>query len=565
VRDVKNKLFLAPFLQTNPGIQHKAGVPLGGTFILVYHGEPPPPRATAPALDISLATAVRPEMASVSEALARIGGNRALAQDPDVRFLLGTLTGTLPGVGAVRGQAEDPAGVIIREAVDGLARGAVIADFFLPYLYSADSPALQYVLPLPPLGLQVTLGCTNEAGNAEATLVPEGGMAPISYQLDGQPFATLGGPVLLAAGPHAVSIRDSAGSASAPQAVTVPANLRTEVPTFTDDQQTMRYRASFLVSGGTLPYAADSGSIDFNRYTSDPVPSNQPLRVVITDAAGCQARTEFSHTVPSPCTLPCGGFARRCGYRFWLPEPDRERPFDRNGVATEVPVFRIEISPGKVIDLRNAIPALLRADANALNNSFDSVAAKWVEQINELVAQAAGNKDTFVLSYERKEAGIATLWIERFECLDFEFRVQTFFSRRGVAERIDLQHTPKGSSYLLQAPVGIPPVAIPPFDCSRIAKCDPARPVEQLCKEVDMQLKIELGLGGGIEVSAVVGGNDAPVAFLWEVQDCLPPVAGGPRASFAIQQRTPFVKQIRLSAFTKNGCMVVARTQVNIG
>jgi hypothetical protein len=55
------------------------------------------------------------------------------------------------------------------------------------------------------------------------------------------------------------------------------------------------------------------------------------------------------------------------------------------------------------------------------------------------------------------------------------------------------------------------------------------------------------------------------VAFLWEVQDCLPPVAGGPRASFAIQQRTPFVKQIRLSAFTKNGCMVVARTQVNIG
>jgi hypothetical protein len=573
VREVKNKLFLAPFLQSNPGVGHKAGVPLGGTFILVYHGEPPEPRASAPTLD--LATAARSEVrnaataAAVSGALARLGSNRALAQDPDVRFLVGTLTGALP-VGfpvpvPTRPLAEDPADVIIREAVDALATGAVIADFFLPYLYSADSPALQYVLPPPPLGLSVALSCTNEAGNAEATLTSEGGQAPISYQLDGQPFVPLAGPLLLAAGPHTVAIRDSAGSASAPQAVTVPARLRTEAPVFTDDQPNMSYRASFLISGGTLPYAlkpGDSGTVDFNRYTSAPVPSGKALKVVIADAAGCQAATEFSHTVPAPCTLPCGGFARRCGYRFWLPEADPARPFEQNGVATEVTTFRIEISPGKTVDLRSEVTSIMRADAATLNNSFDKVALEWIDQINRLIAKAAGNKDTFVLAYERNAAGTAVLWIERFECLDFEFRVQNFFTRNGVSARSDLQHTPKGSSYLHQQP----PASVPPFDCSRIAKCDPARPVEQFCKQVDMQLKIEAGVANGaINVSAVVGGNDAPVAFLWEVPDCTTSFANGPRASFTIAQRTPVIKQIRLTAFTQNGCTVTARGQVNIG
>jgi hypothetical protein len=586
VRDAKSRLFLAPFLQTNPGIAHKAGVPLGGTFILVYHGGPAP-------LPVNPNTIARDALV---DALARLGKHPELSFNPDLRLLRDALAGALdgagtgtlgePGVprppfadpagigavrppfrdptdvitGAVRPPFRDPADVIIGAAVERLEAGVVIADFFVPYLYSCDCPALQYVLPLPPLGLQVTLGCTNSDGNAEATLVPEGGMLPISYQLDGLPFAPLVGALLLVSGPHTVSIRDSAGSASLPQALTVPATLRTEQPEFSDDQESMSYRVSFLVSGGTLPYAADSGSIDFNRYTSVAIASGEPLRVVLTDAAGCQTGAEFTHTVPPLCVLPCDGFARRCGYRFWLPEPDRDRPFEANGVASEVPVFRIEIAPGKMIDLHNEVAKILRADANALNNSFDKVAGEWVAQINRLLAKAAGNEDTFVLAYERKDGAAPTLWIERFECLDFEFRVQTFFTRNGIKVRHDLVHTPNGSSYQLPDAA----VDVPPFDCSRIAKCDPARPVEQMCKEVDLQLKIMvLGFGDRIEVNVVISGSDAPVAFLWEVSDCTPAVAGGEKVTFAIQTQAPVLKQIALSAFTKNGCMVTARTQIN--
>jgi hypothetical protein len=45
--EVKKKQYLSDFLQKNPGIQHKAGVPLGGTFIVVYHDDPTPFRQIA--------------------------------------------------------------------------------------------------------------------------------------------------------------------------------------------------------------------------------------------------------------------------------------------------------------------------------------------------------------------------------------------------------------------------------------------------------------------------------------------------------------------------------------
>jgi hypothetical protein len=39
IQEIKKKQFLGNFLQRHPGIEHKAGVPLGGTFILVYTGD----------------------------------------------------------------------------------------------------------------------------------------------------------------------------------------------------------------------------------------------------------------------------------------------------------------------------------------------------------------------------------------------------------------------------------------------------------------------------------------------------------------------------------------------
>ncbi len=40
LNEVKQKQLLSFFLKKNPGMQHKAGVPLGGTFLIVYHVQP---------------------------------------------------------------------------------------------------------------------------------------------------------------------------------------------------------------------------------------------------------------------------------------------------------------------------------------------------------------------------------------------------------------------------------------------------------------------------------------------------------------------------------------------
>jgi hypothetical protein len=563
LRELRKKLFLSSFLQTNPGIQHKAGVPIGGTFIVVYHGEPAPAAGEAAGGRVlALANAVRANPAAMSSLLRRIVANEAVASDPDVRDLLGTLTGEVAAVAgsptSATGAASD---AIIAQAVKSLAKGAVIADFYLPYLYSADRAAVQYVLPLPPLGLSVALGCTNAAGSAEATLTPSGGLAPITYQLDGQPFKPLTGPLLLAAGPHKLSIRDSAGAQSALQELVVPGTLIIGAPGYTEDLETMTWRVAFPVTGGTLPYQADSGNIDFNQFTSDPVPAAEALKVVIADSAGCEVSGEFRHEM-AVCKLPCDGFAVRCGYRFWLPEPDPLRPYGQNGASARVSQFRIEIEPGRMIDLTREVTAILRADGNSLDTRFDDVAGGWVKRINELIFTATGNPDSFSLGYERRADGMAILWIEHFECLDFEFRVAMVFARREVTQVLDLMHSPKGSTFNLAEPV-----TIPPFDCRSIAKCDPERPVTEFCKEVDLQIEIRVGPFSvrEIELAAKVSGSSAAVVLVWEVQDCEPPMATREAMTFKVAQPAPLLKQIRLSAFTRDGCMVVAMRQLNIG
>lgn len=174
---------------------------------------------------------------------------------------------------------------------------------------------MQYVLPTPPLGLTVELGCTTPNDTAEATLTPQGGMAPFTYQLDNQPFRALTGTLQLTVGDHTLLIRDSAGAESAPQSITVPEPLRIGAETYTDDATTRRYTVRFAIAGGTPPYTASGGMIDAGTFTSPSVISGDTITATITDGAGCAVSKDFTHTVPFPpldltvelgCTAPNG-------------------------------------------------------------------------------------------------------------------------------------------------------------------------------------------------------------------------------------------------------------------
>jgi hypothetical protein len=571
MRELKQQQVLAYFLQKHPGIGHKAGVPLGGTFVLVYHedGGKPKQDGLVPVTDIRnlpavvnrAAIAPRIGRESLRRAVQRLGSDIRYAQDPDIQVLIDSLAGANGGIlfpadGA--GNGSNP----IADMVATLAKGTVIADFFLPYRLAGGGAGIQYVLPLPPLGLRVTLGCTDANGNAQATLIPEGGMEPISYQLDGQPYKVLTATVLLGVGEHTLAIRDSAGAQSLPQAVSVPSNLRLDKENYADDPAAMTWRLSVAIAGGVMPYSSDSGKIDINTYTSDPVPSGQSLKVVVRDSAGCETSSEFKHVVTKPCDLPCKGIAKRAGYRFWLPDADAARPFSLYA-GTKVQAFIFEFRDGKKVDLSADVEKILSATAvDDLNKNYDKVVRAWIKKINELVTSAIGSVDWLVLDYDTQTSGMPVLWIEAFECLAFDIQLQPSFRRPGTDGTVRFAYAPAGSTIL----IGDGKEVVPPFNPSRIDKCDPGRPVTPVCKPLDLQLKIGVRRDGTtVLLDVTPSGSAQPVLFTWEVQDCIPALVSGKSARVTVSAPAPAVKVIRLCAYTKEGCMAVATSQVTMG
>jgi hypothetical protein len=351
LRELKQQQFLGYFLNKHPGIQHKAGVPMGGTFILVYHDDPDPmlslgaitgvntallgananvltqPLSTR--LGQSISQLAQPQLSqlnqlsitsndqpvttpvnteAMSAALGRISANEELSADPDVRLLLSKLTGSapdrrvkLPGRGGVS------ASKIIQQAVDELADGTIIADFYLPYLVSSGG-GVQFVLPKPPPTFTLTIGCTNADQQAEITLAPEGGMPPYSYKTDENEFQPLKGSFLLSAGEHQVVVRDAEAGESAPQTVKVTGQLAFGEAGFECFGDGNEYVLTAEIIGGTAPYTASRGSFSGNQYQSDLLPSNQDVDITITDSKQCSTTQTFNFSC-----LPPLGFTTQVG------------------------------------------------------------------------------------------------------------------------------------------------------------------------------------------------------------------------------------------------------------
>jgi hypothetical protein len=338
----------------------------------------------------------------------------------------------------------------------------------------------------------------------------------------------------------------------------VPNALTIGAETYTDVSE-KHYTVSFSVSGGTPPYTVDSGTIVGKIYTSDPVESEKAITVEITDSRKCEIESkEFKHTV---CALPCKGIARRCGFRFWIPEPDKELKRVFNGYSAKVPAFKFDFPEGNSVDLSSEVEIIIQADVKDLNDTFNDVIQSWLERINKLIADKTGSDDWLRLEYQMLPSdSVGTLWIEYFECLEFQFHIQSEFQRPEVSDFLDMVYTPKGTS------IENLETNLPPFNCVRIDKCDPSRPTEDLCKDVDLQLKINKKLTDSKTVSLDVSpsGNDQPTAFLWEVLDGIPAVSNREKMTFAFRQLEPKIKIIRLAAFTKNGCRVVATDFVDL-
>jgi hypothetical protein len=579
VREVKQAQFLSHFLERHPGIQHKAGVPLGGTFILVYHELPEPARPTEPGPEIDAgelflgsfsggrarrrATFELDERQTdqLNDALARIQYKAQLAEDPDLQLVYQVFTGNrlVPRV-TVSSVAEQ----VYLDTIAQLPEGTVIADFFLPYECCSDCAPIEYRLPSARLRVTASKTCTNVDGFAEVTLATEGASGALSVQVDGGAFEEMTGPLLLGVGDHTIVVRDATGNESSPVEITIPPQLVIGASETNVDQAAGTYQVVFAVEGGTPPYLADPGTIVDTTYTSPVLPVAEVLTVVVTDAVGCTVEGTFDSGV-EPCDLPCEGAAVRQGYRFWLPEARPNLPI--NEYKAEVGAFVIRDPDGNPIELTAEVNDIVNQAPHPIRTSdYADVVQRWVDKINDLVAGAVGSDQWFRLEYEpAPETGTTgTLFVDRITCIDFSLELVVDFIQGKQERHLELAYNSRGT--VVVDPTSDTKFRIPPFGGSTSNKCRPEEPPVPQCEGTDLELEIrrEGAFPDVVVLMAATAGGDQPVAFLWEVQDGIPSVAGGAQVAVKFEPPEPVEKLVRLTAFTEKGCTVTVEEVIDI-
>ena len=517
------------------------------------------------------------DSAALSDTFNRISAKPEFVSDPDIRFLIGTLTGQIPDVSiALPPAASDEADKIIAAAVDELADGTVIADFFLPYLCCSECAPVQYVLPLPPLGLLVELGCTDPNGSAEATLTPQGGMAPFTYQLDNQPFRELTGKLLLTVGFHTIVIRDSAGAESASQSLNVSGPLTIGTESYIDDVAARTYRVSFQLSGGTAPYTSERGTVTGSMFTSTPVNSDETISVTIKDSVGCGVSQSFQHTVEEPCNLPCEGQSRRCAYRLWL-----QPPFDEAPYKTYKQEGNINLRLNGEDIVLSGSDTILQIPTAQLNGDFQNAIGGAVKKLNEVVNQALMAKFGAELGNNRlvvTYAPVATdpfgiLWIEYFVCETFTIEFNFTFARPTPAFSLSMRYTNEPSAdgtafdgaVLINRRLNNKETRVPAFDCSERNQCD-SSDFKQLCEGPDPKPVFAIEALGNNRFLLEGKVDNMPaseiIAWVWDVFTAQPtePFYEGEQVEAQLQKPGG---PVRLTAITPKGCFGVV--QQNIG
>jgi hypothetical protein len=176
VVEVYKKTFLSDYLKSHPGIQHKAGVSMGGTFILVYHSKPFELKKKNQYL----------KRREVSETLTGVvlddsgdpvqgvkvaidGTSAATVTNSDGRFAIhanflpATVIASAPGFNDARKLVNKSGSLIVlnfsdteeteESVVDSIPDQTVIADFFLPYICCSEGQSININIkeePEPP-------------------------------------------------------------------------------------------------------------------------------------------------------------------------------------------------------------------------------------------------------------------------------------------------------------------------------------------------------------------------------------------------------------------------------
>ena len=225
------------YFKTHGGIEHKAGVPRGGTFILVYHEERLNRFIDKNALFINkdlgnLMVSRFRDLIQQDVPLDTLTYQTKLLQtsilykDPElyVRFK-DVLTKYMDDCKDLpEDKRKELTDIIEREPRPKqfeLTNGMVIADFYIPYMCCSDCPPIAYILPekpqepeAPTIKLDKNSFCSNDKTAFAIAVTPKGGVVAgsgISVQTDGRYLFT---PTAAGAGMHTLTYAANGKTAS---------------------------------------------------------------------------------------------------------------------------------------------------------------------------------------------------------------------------------------------------------------------------------------------------------------------------------------------------------------
>ncbi len=352
LKEVKQKQFLSFFLQKHPGIQHKAGVPLGGTFILVYHQQPEPVKEQGGGLvlanpNIKLNDFLMKEMAVFPTIQPKITiGDRAFAIQNELLAEIRKIPGILNLDDLEAKPLPRSDENIIEQAVQKLADGTIIADFFLPYICHSDCSPVQFVLPKnKPTFTYKIKGCPDPQNQnmAPVAFKPQGGTPDYEMSINGGDYEKLSEKQL--SGVNKVKIRDAEGIESIEQTIQIPTSISVEIGAFEwENVEKITYTQALTIQGGVGPYQVTFNDIQLEAQpgplTVTGLKSGVSYQLVISDSnpdlpKGCSY--EHKEPIKRGCDLPCGGLKVRSLYM--LPAQIKRRA---NRIAVTIVEFSFE-------------------------------------------------------------------------------------------------------------------------------------------------------------------------------------------------------------------------------
>lgn len=185
------------YFKMHGGIEHKAGVPRGGTFILVYHEERRNRFVDSNSIFINkelsnimlsrFSSLLKPEAKpDTLESEAKLFTVATLYKDPALYLQFkDVMQKYLDECKDLPNDTRNQISVIINRPPPGttgfnLTDGAVIADFYVPYLCCSDCPPITYIISQP---VTITIDkkefCKDDKGKYPVTLDPAGGVLKI--------------------------------------------------------------------------------------------------------------------------------------------------------------------------------------------------------------------------------------------------------------------------------------------------------------------------------------------------------------------------------------------------